>query len=622
MAMGDKDRDDGYWRVFAETRQLPVVSSEEVMSLGEERVMSILKGQYNQLTKVLFAERLGGIKGFADEIAKAQAEAAAWIRPMIYSKKRMYAHKGEMDGSFVAFMKTSGNLQLQKLANDVEAERQIRDWPMRAKALFAAGPANLEAGCAALMHDLSTSADIYRKVAENHAFRNIVLVWTAVFLDKLRRRDLGVPRDLGAQFIKVLYMDGLADVPAECWERKKMDVKPEKGKDYFPSTIEKLAQGLYSLLIDRYGRTEARTEAANRIIDWGTDVLKTVYGRIDDEWGCFRIGKLMLLRGRVEEAKALLMPVIRRMSSQFWAWDMLGLLFPERRAACLAQALLCPAEAVMLSRVRKEAAALGLPIADPHGLKIAAADVRELLYEGFPEEDAVLESCYVNKEGKDRIRFVVKTGRDMRPVPPRQVRLPKNAKPGDPFTVVTDPEDLTRIVAVKPRDGSRWDVLPRALVVCSGRSRKGNVLLASGTVELSCRPGRFEILDAACVGDVFEVYYTTRQMDFGVIHEIREAMPSSAAIEDLTSYEGPIRFPQGIGASAFVGDVYVPVELVGQCLGQGLKEGDVVAGRALRLPPRQERDRHGVIRLRCRVNALTIVVLKGQNLERYRSQRF
>ena len=55
---------------------------------------------------------------------------------------------------------------------------------------------------------------------------------------------------------KYVYV-GDREGAAACWGRKTMEIKPAKGKDYFPATVEKLVAGLYGLVTDRYGRRNA-----------------------------------------------------------------------------------------------------------------------------------------------------------------------------------------------------------------------------------------------------------------------------------------------------------------------------------------------------------------------------
>ena len=136
MGMEEKIREDAYWQSFAETGIFPALPNVILSEKGADYFLLILKGQYNQLTKVLFAEALGRTSGFSDEISSAQIEAAKWIRPMIFSKKRMYERRKEMAASFAEFMSRSQNPALHKMREEIDYAQWLRDWPTRAKALY------------------------------------------------------------------------------------------------------------------------------------------------------------------------------------------------------------------------------------------------------------------------------------------------------------------------------------------------------------------------------------------------------------------------------------------------------------------------------------------------------
>ena len=62
MGMEEKIREDAYWQSFAETGIFPALPNDILSEKGADYFLLILKGQYNQLTKVLFAEALGGCR--------------------------------------------------------------------------------------------------------------------------------------------------------------------------------------------------------------------------------------------------------------------------------------------------------------------------------------------------------------------------------------------------------------------------------------------------------------------------------------------------------------------------------------------------------------------------------
>ena len=619
MSMEEKNRDDGYWQVFANTGVFPLLPNDVLTEKGEAYMLSILKGQYNQLSKVLFAEVLGRTSGFSDEISSAQIEAAKWIRPMIFSKKKMYERRKEMAAAFAEFVVSSQNPAMHKLYEVMNSEQRVREWPTQAKALYAPQVALDVEKIFALVRDLSSRLDAYEVVRNDEILRNLVLFWISTFISKLRKQGNGIGNDLGAEFLKVLRADGLDNLPAACWERRKMAVKPEKGKDYFPATAEKLAAGLYVLVSDRYGRKINLSEEDNKLINWATEVLKRTYARLDDEWGDFRIGKLLLIQGKTDEAKELLMPRIRKSLNMFWAWDMLGQLFPAQRKACLAKSLLCQEEdPKMMNRVRKEAVAIGLPVNDVEALKEISIPAPDLLFEGLPCVKGVYDSVFENKDGKIRVRFILETGVSVKPVSPAAVKLPRGLPLGTPINAYLDVDDTSRILFVRLRESALWDILPVANMTYYGKSQKGRAMLTFSEANITCSFEDFPVLRNVAVGDVVAVRYKTRICDYGVSYDVKTVELTSEKSTSIFVFKGPIRLPNGVDAPGFVNGVYVPKSLVFSLADQNIVEGRIVKGRAVKLAPSLERDRFGVMQKKIKSNALTLEVLSGDELEKYK----
>ena len=619
MGMEEKKREEVYWQSFAETGMFPALPNDILAEKGSAYLLSILKGKYNQLTKVLFAEVLGHAAGFSDEISSAQIEAAKWVRPMIFSKKKMYERRKEMSAAFAKFMLSSQNQAMHKLSEIIDGEQQVREWPMRAKALYAP-QATLDVGkIYTLVKDLGSRLDAYETVRNDEILRNLVLFWMSTFISKLRKQGNGIGNDLGAEFLKVLRADGLDNLPAACWERKKREVKSEKGKDYYLATVEKLAAGLYVLVSDRYGRKINLSEEDNKLINWATEVLKRTYARLDDEWGDFRIGKLLLIQGKPDEAKELLMPRIRKSLNMFWAWDMLGHLFPAQRKACLAKALLCHEEdPKMMNRVRKEAVAIGLPVNDVEALKEISIPAPDLLFEGLPCVKGVYDSAFENKDGKIRVRFILETGVSVKPVSPAAVKLPRGLPLGTPINAYLDVDDTSRILFVRLRESALWDILPVANMTYYGKSQKGRAMLTFSEANITCSFEDFPALRNVAVGDVVAVRYKTRICDYGVFYDVKTVELTSEKSTSIFVFKGPIRLPNGVDAPGFVNGVYVPKSLVFSLADQNIVEGRIVKGRAVKLAPSLERDRFGVMQKKIKSNALTLEVLSGDELEKYK----
>lgn len=495
----------------------------------------------------------------------------------------------------------------------------LRNWPTKAKEVFH------DTDCTRvfpLMQELARSLPVFAVLREDGRLRNLVLFWISALLAKMKKQGSTIGANLGELILEIVQEDGLEDLPGACWERKVIEPPLGKGEGFFPATAEKLVNGIYGIVKEKYGRQPPATPEDTARVEWLLERMRQIYTRLPDEkWGGFRLGRLLLMLGRIEEAKDLVLPTVRRNQTQFWAWSSLGELFPERRAACLAHALLCKEEETKLAKVRRDALALGLPVDDREQLRRIARDASELLWEGLPAVDAVLERQFKNKDGKDRVQFALRGGVDVRPVSPNALRLSRRLREGDPFSVYLDPGDSTRIVAARPRAGETWDVLEKAVVTYYGRSRKGNAMLGSKVLETTCPLARFVQLDRAPLGTSFEIRYSTRKRDYGTAYEIRVLKPVEDADNCLVPFEGPIRLPNGLRAAGFVGDVYVPPELLTLMVDRGLAEGTLVNGRAIRLPPRVENDRFGRPHRKDRIQAVSLEILGGEALARYRANR-
>lgn len=323
-------------------------------------------------------------------------------------------------------------------------EQKLRNWPSKAKEIYHALPESA-ASVLPLMAELNQQSDAYRVLRQDVVFRGLVLFWLGALMAKMRKNASGIGLDLGRAFVRALRTDGLEEIPESCWERQKIDPPPAKGRDYYPATIEKIAVGIYDIVKGVYAkRTGARTETDIALMEWILGLLRQTEKRLPDEWSDFRIGKLLVLMGRMDEAKTLLMPVIRKRQSEFWAWDMLGTLFPESREACLAKALLCPGEDQMVVKVRHKAEQMGLPVMDRAALAEIAEGATELLFEGLPETKMVYYG--VSKKGRALLSF----DRDELSCPLEKFACLKNAKPGDEF--------LVRFTSRKADFGTAYDV--------------------------------------------------------------------------------------------------------------------------------------------------------------------
>jgi len=610
MGLEEKNREEQYWSSFAETAEFPALPESVLAEKGADYLREVLTGPYNSLTKVLFGELLGRKFGFTDEVSAAQCEALKWIRPMIFSNKRMYVRKREMAESFSLFVLQSEN---PAVGSGMKRELELRKWPADAKSVYGRDP--LEKGAVlVLMRRLNASADVYQSVRDDAAFRSLVLFWIATLMAKIRKDENGFGRELGDEFLSAMFADGLENLPAAVYERKKMENAPEKGKDYFPATIEKLVSGLYVLVKDKYGRQAALSDSDRERIEWTIQKLRETYDRLDDEWGNFRIGTLLTMLGREDEAKSLVMPTVLRNQSQFWAWDMLGRLFPEQRKPCLAKALLCEAEPKMIGKVRREASMLGMPVDDASALEEIAEPALDLLLMGNRSEKGVYDSSFEGKSGKIMVRFLLSSGADVRPVSPKAVKLPRGLPYGTPVTVYLDGEDSTKIVAVRLREAALWDAVPEAVMTYYGKSQKGRAMLTFGKANVTCSFDEFPMLRDLKLGDAVRVKYSTRKCDYGLAYDVKNVELTTAVSNALFVFRGEIQLPHGAHAPGFVNGVYIPQSLVFALADQGVTHGAMVTGKAVRLSPKFERDHRGVMRKRDQANAISLEIASGDDM--------
>ena len=353
-------------------------------------------------------------------------------------------------------------------------EQKLRDWPNKAKEIYHALPESA-ASVLPLMTELNQQDDAYLGLRRDVAFRSLVLFWLGALMAKMRKNVPGIGIDLGRAFVRALRTDGLEEIPESCWKRQKIDPPPAKGRDYYPATIEKIAVGVYDIVKGVYAkRTGALTKTDIALMEWVLGLLRQTGKRLPDEWSDFRIGKLLVLMGRMDDAKTLLMPVIRKRQSEFWAWDMLGTLFPQSREACLAKALLCLGEKQMMVKVKREAERMGLPVTDRSALAEMAEGATELLFEGLPETKMVYYGA--SKKGRALLSF----DRDELSCPFEKFACLKTAKPGDEF--------LVRFTSRKADFGTAYDVKS----LRSTGTRSSRVFAYEGVLKLpdgSGRPG-------------------------------------------------------------------------------------------------------------------------------------
>ena len=478
MGLEEKEREERYWTEFAEKGHLPGLPDALVSEKGEAYVRTVLHNEYNPLTKFLFGEVMAkrGLLG-EGELA-IHAEAAKWIKPMIFSKKKNYPKCREMATSFETVASKSANPKVAQMIGADIAYQKAWDWVKRAKEVYAhlvAQPIGVQ--LSAYIHELSNLArsSAWPKISQDSRLYTLILFWLGKILSKAKGKLSGGENSA----LMVLRKIDPNALPDECYVRKPREPKPEKGKDVYPATLEELAIGLYGVFKEKSGTFKTVTEQQKNWLLWAVDFLTNVYSRFEDEWGEFRIGKLLILSGDVERARTYILPTARKKPSEFWVWSLMADLFPDRRANCIARALTCPTDEKYTVRVKREAVALELPVDNKKALENLSESTEELLWVGLdPVKGVYLKSFMLERDGKrsPRVVFTGEQGVSFRPVSPVKVRFPKGKDYGTPVWLYVDPNDGQRILGVKLRDGgSAWDVLPtkNAVYLRSFKNKSG-----------------------------------------------------------------------------------------------------------------------------------------------------
>ncbi len=116
--------------------------------------------------------------------------------------------------------------------------------------------------------------------------------------------------------------------------------KPGQDGHTFPSVVEHAIQGLGKAL---------KSEENLELIRLAGTFIEQHYQRYTEQekWFPYYLARAWIKNSRTEDAKTLLMPVVRRNQSQPWAWRQLAACFKESEpeyVACLSRALLCPGQ--------------------------------------------------------------------------------------------------------------------------------------------------------------------------------------------------------------------------------------------------------------------------------------
>lgn len=325
--------------------------------------------------------------------------------------------------------------------------------------------------------------------------RKVVLFYATRLVGKFKNV---IPQKCASAFLQIMRNDGLQDFSSSYFERRKKEVKQgqqltHNAKPEWPSLAEEIAKMIVKAGKACFGHKRDLASREIPDLEWAISFLEKVYDKFtDDEWADYRIGKMLVWSGDKERGKKRVMPVVRKKQTEYWAWDLLGDLMPEKRKCCVAKALACKADEVYTKGVMKEAAELGIDTLSDKDRSVLLEEAEGLLLEGLEPHKGVLIEQFKNKDGKSRLVFSIGDGTDIRPISPKAANL-QNIRLGMPVNLywerevavssrpvlltMTKKPPVISLIAVKSRvDGSDWDVIKpeRAVFVGSFRERSGS----------------------------------------------------------------------------------------------------------------------------------------------------
>ena len=322
----------------------------------------------------------------------------------------------------------------------------------------------------------------------------------------------GIPTTCASAFMHILKNDGLKGFDAPYYARAKKEPKAgvqqtPNAKTEWPSLAEDIAKMIVKAGKTCFGHKRNMTTEDVPDLEWAIAFLENVYSKFsDDEWADYRLGKLFVWSGDRERGKRRVLPVVRKKQTEFWAWDLLGDLMPEKRKCCVARALACNADEKYTKAIKKEAVELGIDHLPKPELEVLLSEAEELLIVGLEPHRGILIDKFETKEGKKRLVFSAGDGTDIMPVSPKIVGLQKTHV-GMPVTLYWDrvskvPEntgywrnrqqevkpEAVNLVAVKPRvEGTDWDVIVPEYAVFLGVLKEKSGSTAGIYAKKNCR---------------------------------------------------------------------------------------------------------------------------------------
>jgi tetratricopeptide (TPR) repeat protein len=396
----------------------------------------------------------------------------------------------------------------------------------------------------------------------------------------------------------------------------------EGGREQGSSLVERVIRALY-----KAGKRHKTAED----FGWIADFVAQNYERYpQQDWFPYYLGKMFLWAGRPDDARDLVLPVVRRKQDQFWAWDVLGGTYaansPEKQFSCLCRSLLCDAQEEYLVNVRTELAEMlaargeysaakrevelarasrqekGWPLPDDLKRLMSTewyqsadpADTNQQLYEGegagadvvlldgLPWVDAVLVSHQQPSDGRGGRSFIgLGTEDTIYERPAKWGRFPmlRDLSEGTPLRVKLDGQgNESTIVAVEDRDAKAWDIFPSRIGVVSHINVEKGVshVVLGGRAYCLLFHDRLAGVGELAPGTAVEVKLRVDRRHDKLHAVAGTATDESPSADFFTGFSGSIHLVREFG---FVDDVFVPPNLCGSL---ALSEGDTVVGNAVR----------------------------------------
>lgn len=330
----------------------------------------------------------------------------------------------------------------------------------------------------------------------------------------------------------------------------------------------------------------------------------------------YRAADMLLILGRRAEAEEYMLRLVRSKSTESWAWNALGGLYaasdPDKAAACWCRGLSCFGDDKYKVRIKNNLLKYFLKIgfnelaakeaheleeiyssnqwkmksdmlqsvsealsrnlsdegADNNFYLDKAKEADEVLFEAYPWIDAVVAALYKNKDGKSRVKLLLKHDSSQSTSCPIGIFGRIKPKLGEPVKIKAESTDKgMRVLLAALRNGKPWDVATDQGVVLLRIDKTASCarLLTESKFEFTVELNR--IAKGTEPGDFLE--WDSSRRNFAA------AKPKEGSIL-VKTFSG--RPKLALSGCAFVDDVFIPPPLVSKF---NIDEEGVATGTAV-----------------------------------------